>query len=94
MDPGPTGDTIMNHIEAAADLFAINAEIKKLEDSAKVLKEMLKEYGSFTDSGYSVSVKSSERTTVDPKILRDKYPEIVEMVSRVSQVVSVSVKKV
>ncbi len=75
-------------------MFAINAQMKKMDERAKELKEMMKEFGSFEDGGYSVSVKSSDRTTIDPKMLRDKYPTIVTEVSKVSSVVSVSVKKV
>lgn len=81
-------------LEAAAELFALTAEIKKMEERAKILKETMKSVGSFEEDGYSVSVKSSERTTIDPKLLREKYPTIAEEVSKSSTVVSVSVKKV
>ena len=81
-------------LEAAAELFAVNAEIKKMEERAKVLKETMKEIGSFEDGGYSVAVRSSERTTIDPKVLREKYPTIAEEVSKTATVVTVSVKKV
>jgi len=64
------------------------------EASAKALKEMLKEFGSFEDGGYSVAIKSADRTTVDPKILREKYPTIAAEVSKSSSVTSVSVKKI
>jgi predicted phage-related endonuclease len=81
-------------LEAAAELFALNAEIKKMEERAKVLKEMMKDVGSFEDGGYAVAIKSSDRTTVDPKMLREKYPEIAAEVSKTSSVTSVTIKKV
>ena len=81
-------------LEAAAELFALNAEIKKLEERAKALKEIMKEIGSFEDGGFAVAVRSSERTTVDPKMLREKHPGIAEEVSKTATVVTVTVKKV
>lgn len=84
----------MNFHEAAADLFAINAEIKKLTKAADQLKDMFKAHGNFTNSEYEVSVRTTDRTTIDTAELRKKYPTIAEECSRVTEVVSVSVKKV
>ena len=81
-------------LEAAAELFALTAEMKKMDERAKVLKELMKSVGSFENGEYAVSVKSADRTTVDPKMLREKYPEIAAEVSKTSSVVSVSVKKI
>lgn len=81
-------------LEAAAELFAVNAELKALEEKAKSLKETMKAIGSFTDGGYAVSVKSSSRTNINPSLLKEKYPTIAEEISYTTDVISVSVKKV
>jgi predicted phage-related endonuclease len=80
--------------EIAATLFSLNAQIKEMEAQASELKEILKSIGSFTEEGYSVTVRSSDRTTVDTKMLKDKYPTIANECSKTTSVVSVAVKKV
>jgi predicted phage-related endonuclease len=80
--------------EIAAKLFLLNAQIKEMEAQASELKDLLKAIGSFTEEGYSVTVRTSDRTAVDTKVLKDKYPTIARECSKTSSVVSVIVKKV
>jgi hypothetical protein len=80
--------------EAAADLFAITAQIKALTAKADELKALLKENGSFTNDGYCVKVTTTERTTIDTAMLKAKYEPIALACSKTTSVTSVTVKKV
>ena len=80
--------------EAAADLFAINAEIKALTARADELKAMLKANGSFTNELYDVRVSVADRTTIDTKLLKSKYETIANECSKVQAVTTVTVKKI
>lgn len=79
--------------EAVADLFALNAQIKALTAKADELKELLKEYGSFEDELYSVAIRTTERMTVDSKMLKEKYAIIARECSKTQEVTSVTVRK-
>jgi uncharacterized protein YydD (DUF2326 family) len=80
--------------EVAADLFAINAQIKALTEQADALKATLKANGSFTCDQYEVKVTTSSRTTIDSKALKEKYADIAAECSKISDVTSVTVKKI
>ena len=79
---------------AAAELFAITAQIKALTAQAEVYKEQLKAHGSFTNEMYAVSVNTTKRTTIDSKMLKEKYAIIAEACSKTQEVTSVTVKKI
>jgi predicted phage-related endonuclease len=80
--------------EVAADLFAINAQIKALTEQADALKATLKANGSFTCDQYEVKVTTASRTTIDSKALKEKYADIAAECSKISDVTSVTVKKI
>ena len=80
--------------EAAAELFALNAELKQLNARADELKTLLKANGSFTNDLYDVRVTPSQRTTIDSKMLKDKYAIIAQECSKTQEVITVTVKKI
>ena len=85
---------MQNVNEAAADLFALTAQIKALTAKADELKAQLKAHGSFTNELYDVVVNTTQRTTVDTKMLKQNYAIIAEACSKTQDVTTVTVKKI
>ena len=84
----------MNINEAAADLFAINAEIAKLTKQADVLKAQLKAHGSFNNELYKVVVNTTDRATISSTLIKEKYPTLALECTTVTPVTSVKVTKI
>lgn len=85
---------MQNVNEAAADLFALTAQIKTLTAKADELKALLKAHGSFTNDIYEVVVNTTERTSIDTKMLKQQYAPIADACSKTQSVTSVTVKKI
>lgn len=79
-DASPTGEMMISNDDVPAQYVSISQEIKSLKGKMEKLKQLIVSELAGAQSGfsvnYSISNKSTQRSTVDSKLLKARYPKV------------------